>query len=677
MLTEKQVEFLREELKTSRNPLFIYDDDADGLCSFLLLYRMHKEGKGLALKTSPKVDISMMRKVNEIAPDKIFILDVPIVEQEFIDAANRPIFWIDHHQPLSLSKVHYFNPRLNNPDAYIPTTQMAYQISANPDDLWIGAIGCLADWYIPDFIELFAEKYPLLLSKKSDLTTMVYKEPISVLIKAFFFLLKGQTSEVRKSVNILTRIKSPSEILQQETSPGKFLYRRFTSIDQHYQKLLLEAKKQDSADQVPVFISELRKEGWLNVQFNKDDARKKIYTLKDRFNLSVDIHAAGGKLNRSDIESILSKAADLIRTRVDYKFILILLFMKRVSDKWELDFDKAYKEALKDGLSEAEAKKEARSPAYHDFDLAEEHRWENMRKDVGALSSVFSKALKSLADRNPELKDILDSVDFVQFTSNRENTEILRQLVELFSEKRLHNVAPDILGDAYEWILRYFAPDKAKEGEIYTPRETIKLLNEILDPQPKESIYDCSCGSAGMLIGAYKHVEETMGLTQARKILLYGQEVNQKTIALAKLNMYVHDMRDCSLNYGDTLLYPKFKEGGKIIPSGIKVWFAPCENKDWEYTAKAMHNIYGLDILPDMPEMDLGTPNIIIKNADLLANSQIFSETELIKAASPVITNELVFEIARNGLLSAFGGFTGGSFMPPQSFTTQQSPECK
>ncbi len=345
---------------------------------------------------------------------------------------------------------------------------------------------------------------------------------------------------------------------------------------------ILEAKKQDSADQVPVFISELRKEGWLNVQFNKDDARKKIYTLKDRFNLSVDIHAAGGKLNRSDIESILSKAADLIRTRVDYKFILILLFMKRVSDKWELDFDKAYKEALKDGLSEAEAKKEARSPAYHDFDLAEEHRWENMRKDVGALSSVFSKALKSLADRNPELKDILDSVDFVQFTSNRENTEILRQLVELFSEKRLHNVAPDILGDAYEWILRYFAPDKAKEGEIYTPRETIKLLNEILDPQPKESIYDCSCGSAGMLIGAYKHVEETMGLTQARKILLYGQEVNQKTIALAKLNMYVHDMRDCSLNYGDTLLYPKFKEGGKIKTFDVVVANPPWNQDGYD-----------------------------------------------------------------------------------------------
>jgi type I restriction enzyme M protein len=82
------------------------------------------------------------------------------------------------------------------------------------------------------------------------------------------------------------------------------------------------------------------------------------------------------------------------------------------------------------------------------------------------------------------LKDILENVDFIQFTTSRENAEILRQLIELFSEKKLHHVSPDILGDAYEWILRYFAPQKAKEGEVYTPREVIKLLVEILDPKP-------------------------------------------------------------------------------------------------------------------------------------------------------------------------------------------------
>jgi len=90
--------------------------------------------------------------------------------------------------------------------------------------------------------------------------------------------------------------------------------------------------------------------------------------------------------------------------------------------------------------------------------------------------------MKTLAERNPELKDVFENVDFVQFTTNRENVEILRQLVELFSAKPLNHVSPNILGDAYEWILRFFAPQKAKEGEVYTPRQVIKLIVEVLNP---------------------------------------------------------------------------------------------------------------------------------------------------------------------------------------------------
>jgi type I restriction enzyme M protein len=172
--------------------------------------------------------------------------------------------------------------------------------------------------------------------------------------------------------------------------------------------------------------------------------------------------------------------------------------------------------------------------------------------------------LKVIAERNPDLKDVVDSVDFVQFAASRENAEILRQLVELFSEKRLHRVSPDILGDAYEWILRYFAPTKAKEGEIYTPREVIKLLVEILDPKPGESVYDPACGSAGMLILSYKHVEENYGKDEAAKLFLYGQEANLGILALAKMNMYIHDIRDSHLAFGDTFLYPKFKEGDSL-----------------------------------------------------------------------------------------------------------------
>ena len=321
---------------------------------------------------------------------------------------------------------------------------------------------------------------------------------------------------------------------------------------------VLKEKNKDSEEQVPVFLSQLRKAGFLSAESDARDARQKVYCLQSREAKIVE------RLGRGDIDALLKRAADLIRTRVDYKFILILLFMKRISDKWEVEFEEAYKEALADGLSEQDARAEAKRDEYHLFNLPEEYLWESLRKNVSGLTEQFSKALKAIADKNPELKDVVDSVDFVQFASSRENAETLRQLVELFSEKKLNHVSADVLGDAYEWILRYFAPSKAKEGEIYTPREVIKLLIEILDPKPMESVYDPACGSGGMLIEAFKHVEGKCGFEEAQKLFLFGQEVNQRTIALAKMNMYIHDIRDAHLEFGDTFLYPKFKEGDSI-----------------------------------------------------------------------------------------------------------------
>jgi type I restriction enzyme M protein len=318
----------------------------------------------------------------------------------------------------------------------------------------------------------------------------------------------------------------------------------------------LNEKFGDDQDKTITILSELKREGLIETREDKKDARKTIYKLKP--NEFVE------KLGRGDIEAILKKAADLIRTRVDYKFILILLFLKRISDKWELEFEEAYKEALKDGLSEDEAREEAKNSVWHIFNLPEECLWDNIRKDVANLPEKLSKALKKIAEENPELKDVIDNVDFIQFTSSRENLEILRKLFELFSEKKLHHVSADILGDAYEWILRYFAPQKAKEGEVYTPREVIKLMVEILDPKPKEEVYDPACGSGGMLISAFKHIEEKYGKKEAQKLFLYGQEVNPTTYALCKMNLYIHDIIDHKLAKGDTLLFPKFKEGEKL-----------------------------------------------------------------------------------------------------------------
>ncbi|MDD5447516.1 MAG: type I restriction-modification system subunit M N-terminal domain-containing protein, partial [Methanocellales archaeon] len=192
----------------------------------------------------------------------------------------------------------------------------------------------------------------------------------------------------------------------------------------------------DTKKEVSVILSELKNAGWLSSELDPQDGRKRLYTLRSKKNIMVSaLSLNGNKITRSEIDSLLKKAADLIRTRVDYKFILILLFLKRISDKWEEEFQRAYKEALEDGFSEEEAKEEAKNTAYHDFDYPEEFLWNNLRKDVNKLPENLSQALKTLSEKNPTLKDILDNVDFIQFTSSRENAEILRQLVELFSER--------------------------------------------------------------------------------------------------------------------------------------------------------------------------------------------------------------------------------------------------
>jgi type I restriction enzyme M protein len=301
-------------------------------------------------------------------------------------------------------------------------------------------------------------------------------------------------------------------------------------------------------------IVELKKLDLIETIQHPTDPRKVLYRLKPLIKPQV--------VARDELITILKKAADIIRTRVSYEFILVLLFLKRLSDKWEYEYRKTVEALKKEGLSEEEAKEEAKKPEWHSgFDIPEWCLWKNIRKETERLPEKLSSVMKELAKRNPDLRDIFERVDFMQFASNPENKEILRQLVEVFSEKSLEEVSPDVLGDAYEWILSYFAPQKAKEGEVYTPREVIRLMVEILDPKQNSSIYDPACGSGGMLIISYNYMKEKYGNVKAS---LYGQEVNPLTLALAKMNLILHGIIDYHLELGDTLLYPRFKENGSL-----------------------------------------------------------------------------------------------------------------
>lgn len=262
LLSKKEVEEIRRELEESKFPLFFYDDDPDGLCSFIILYKKHREGHGFMVKSVPKIDAKFLRKVEEENPDKIFIMDMPMVDQEFIDGAKRKIIWIDHHPPSNLlgnNEIKYYNPRLKSPKAYLPTTRMAYQINPDPENLWLAFVGCLGDWHLPDFTNEFVDKYPQLLSgkisedKNSAIEDAMFHQPIGKLVRIFSFLLKGPTSEISKSVKILTRIKDPMEILEETTAQGKYLYKRYLPIEKEYLKLLEEAKNSVTKSNFLVF----------------------------------------------------------------------------------------------------------------------------------------------------------------------------------------------------------------------------------------------------------------------------------------------------------------------------------------------------------------------------------------------------------------------------------------
>lgn len=242
-LTDKQVAQIRDELDNCKRPLYFFHDDADGLCSFLLLYKYVKEGKGVIVKARPRIDEKFLRKVEEYQPDKIFIVDIALVDQEFIDQAHVPIIWIDHHDPLERERIKYFNPRVANAQANIPASYLCYQVVQ--EDLWIAMTGCIGDWYMPDIKDEFCETYPGLLSKKvKKAPVALFDSKVGKLARIFNFILKGKTGEALKCAKILTRIESPDEILEQASPKGKYIYKYFESINREYKSLLAYALKE-------------------------------------------------------------------------------------------------------------------------------------------------------------------------------------------------------------------------------------------------------------------------------------------------------------------------------------------------------------------------------------------------------------------------------------------------
>lgn len=278
MLTPTEVKKVKEELQTCARPLFFFHDDPDGLASFMLCYRFVREGRGLPVKAYPRITLEFARKVEEYGADKVFVLDVAMVDQEFIDAVKVPIIWIDHHAVLERENVQYFNPMRRGVN--VPTPALIWQVvgEERPEDLWIAVTGSIGDWYFPPFAKEYQEKNSDLLPVECTTVPEAYfTTPLGKLIKVFSFMLKGHMTSVMQSIKTLTRLEDPREILHQTTSRGNFLWRKFVEVNEDYEKLLETAQKQATDDKLYLFIYQDDK-----LSLTKDLANELLYILKDK-----------------------------------------------------------------------------------------------------------------------------------------------------------------------------------------------------------------------------------------------------------------------------------------------------------------------------------------------------------------------------------------------------------
>lgn len=283
---------------------------------------------------------------------------------------------------------------------------------------------------------------------------------------------------------------------------------------------------------------------------------------EERSGADVALLASNGEervdhvLTEQELEQRLLAACNGLRGPVDptdYKaYIFPLLFLKRISDKWDWEHRRALE---KFGGDEELALLEEN----YQFVLPDGCHWKDVLKLVENIGAGLHKILQKIEQANPEtLAGIFGDVQW----ANKEKLPepALKNVLKEFSSLNLdpEHAPGDVLGAAYEYLLKYFADESGKKaGEFFTPRSVVRLLTLILDPQEGESAHDPTCGSGGMLVEMVNVVREHEG--DARTLKLSGQEVSLTTAAIARMNLFLHDIDDFRVRRGDTLRDPKFK----------------------------------------------------------------------------------------------------------------------
>jgi len=293
------------------------------------------------------------------------------------------------------------------------------------------------------------------------------------------------------------------------------------------------------------------------------------------------------KLQLETLESWLWDSANILRGSIDSSdfknYIFGLLFLKRSNDVFEEEVENIMK---RDGIS----RKDAEYETY--FQLPLESRWEIIKKHTENIGIALDKAFAAIERENTSLEGVMTATKFGD--KEKLSDELLQRLLRHFNQHSLRNdrlESNDLLGDAYEYLIKMFADDAGKKGgEFYTPRGVVQLIVELIKPEPKQKVYDPTCGSGGMLIESARYVANQPNGTVGNNInvSLSGQEKNLGTWAIGKLNMLLHNFMDADIRKGDTLIAPQHKNDNNELelfdrvianpPFSMDGWWTPAEN---------------------------------------------------------------------------------------------------
>lgn len=362
------------------------------------------------------------------------------------------------------------------------------------------------------------------------------------------------------------------------------------------------------------------------------------------------------RITQADLEKYLWGCADILRNNVEassYRdYIFPLLFFKRISDVYDEDIVNAQKEY-------GEAWTSFPEDEIHDFSIPEGCHWKDIRNMTDNVGSAIQKAFQGIEGLNADkLGGVFGNANWANKAKLPDR--MLKDLIEHLSSLTLsiENCPEDELGHGYEYLIGKFDSDDGHTAQqFYTNRTVAHLMAEMLNPQPKESIYDPTCGSGGILISCIDHIKNRG--QEWRNVKVYGQEIIPPTASICRMNLFLHGVKEFTVRTGDTLSTPTFLQHDKLKTFDVVVANPPYSISNWDRDAFSTDK-YGRNFLGTPPQgrADYAFIQHILKSMDsdtgrcaiLLPHGVLFrnEETEMRKKLVESDLIEAVIGIGKN-----------------------------